>query len=299
MLKPQPNTKVGGWKYGLGYQIVHLDTEDVFIGHSGSNIGWQASFRLHPSTNSGFIVFTNGSSGDNICNPLFCEFMKWKSDNKSWGDCWRKVSIANKINQIIEDKGLEGLVENYWAIKEKQEDDFDFSEGQLNNLGYHYMGKGDLEKAIAVFKLNVDAFPYAFNVYDSYGEALMTQGAKEEAIEIYRQSVRLNPDHENGIKVLKELGEPTDDLLFKVPIEHLNRLEGEYLATHDESWRIVVEISNGVLKCEDKFYEFTLVPIGQDKYVNPKLGALWRFDAADPDADPVMLFGERKFKKVK
>ncbi len=38
---------------------------------------------------------------------------------------------------------------------------YDFSEMRLNDLGYHYMGKDDLEKAIAVFKLNVEAFPNA------------------------------------------------------------------------------------------------------------------------------------------
>lgn len=299
MIAPAPNTRVGGWRYGLGYQTVHIGTEHVFIGHSGSNEGWQASFRLYPATNSGFIVFTNGGAGDNICNPLFCELMKWKSGETSWGDCWRKVSIASKLHRIIEDHGLEEMATSYWAIKKAQADELDFSEGQLNDLGYHYLGKGELEKAIAVFKLNIEAFPYAFNVYDSYGEALLAQGAREEAIENYKQSVKLNPGNENGIKVLKDLGESTEDLLFKVPAEQLQGLEGEYLATHDESWRITVEVNSGVLKCEDKHYKFTLVPIGDDRFVNPRFGALWRFDTADPNAEPVMLFGEYKFKKVK
>ncbi len=76
-------------------------------------------------------------------------------------------------------------------------------------------------------------------------------------------------------------------------------MEGEYIATHDEGWRIVVEVNSGVLKCEDRYYKFTLVPIGDDKFVNPRFGALWRFDTTDPDAKPIMLFGERKFNKVK
>ena len=99
-------------------------------------------------------------------------------------------------------KALMDIATTYYALKEEQADGYDFSEGQLNDLGYYYMGKGDLEKAIAIFKLNVDAFPYAYNVYDSYGEALLAQGAREEAIENYKQSVQLNPDNENGIKVL-------------------------------------------------------------------------------------------------
>jgi tetratricopeptide (TPR) repeat protein len=147
--------------------------------------------------------------------------------------------------------------------------------------------------------LNIEAFPYTFNVYDSYGEVLLAQGNKEEAIENYKKSVQLNPDNDNGIKVLKDLGESTDDILFEVPIEQLKRLEGEYLATHDEDWRITVEVNNGVLKCEDKYYKFTLVPIGDNQWVNPRFGALWRFDTTDLDAKPIILFGKRKFNKVK
>ena len=127
----------------------------------------------------------------------------------------------------------------------------------------------------------------------------MTQGSKAEAIENYKRSVALNPDNENGIQVLNGLGESTDHLIYKVPDEHLKRLEGEYVGTHDESWRIVVEMKDGVLKCTDKYYNFTLVPVGEDRFVNPRFGALWRFDTADPDADPVMFFGERRFEKVR
>ncbi len=298
MIEPQPNTRIGGWRYGLGYQTVHIGDSHVFIGHSGSNTGWQASFRLYPESNSGFVVFTNGGAGDNICNPLFCELMKWKS-GESWGDCWRKVSISSKLYRIIEDEGLEEMGKSYWALKEEKEDEYDFSEGQLNNLGYHYMGKGDLNKAIAVFELNIEAFPYAFNVYDSYGEVLLEQGKRDKAIQNYKKSIQLNPDNDNGIRVLKDMGVSTEDIVVKVPAEHLNRLAGEYLATHDETWRIQVEVDDGLLKCEDKYYNFTLVPIGENKFVNPRFGALWRFYAKDPNADPVLLFGERRFNKVK
>ena len=156
-----------------------------------------------------------------------------------------------------------------------------------------------MDKAIAIFKLNIEAFPYAFNVYDSFGEALLGRGDRKEAIENYRHSVKLNPDNENAMKVLQDLGEPTDDLLFKLSAEHLQRLEGEYVATHDEDWKVVVVADAGVLNCEDKYYNFTLVPIGDDQFVNPRFGALWRFDTHDPEAEPTLLFGDYQFLKTK
>ena len=298
MMGPVPPTD-GRWRYGLGYQTLHMGNSMVFSGHGGANTGWLANFRVDPASNDGFVVLTNGGAGYSICNLVFCEWVTWKSGESPWNECRPKLSIGIKLKQIIDDKGIEDIATTYMTLKKEQPDDYDFSEGQLNNLGYFYMGREELEKAIAIFKINVDAFPYAFNVYDSYGEALLAQGAREEAIENYKQSVKLNPGNANGVKVLNELGESTEDLLFKVPIKHLKRLEGEYIATHDEDWRIVVEVNSGVLKCEDRYYKFTLVPIGDDKFVNPRFGALWRFDTTDPDAKPIMLFGERKFNKVK
>lgn len=298
MMEPVPNTKNWAWSYGMGYQVLEMGPLSGYRGHGGTNVGWQANFWIDPVSNDGFIVFTNGGAG-NIADLVFCRWITWKSGATPWGACNPKPSIASKLKQIIDKKGIEDIATTYMALKKEQTDDYDFSEGQLNDLGYYYLGRKEFEKAIAIFKTNVDAFPYAYNAYDSYAEALLAQGNRKEAIENYKQSVKLNPENENAIKVLKDLGEATEDLLFKVPIEQLKLLEGEYLATHDESWRIVVEVNSGVLKCEDKYYKFTLVPIEENKFVNPRFGALWRFDISDQNAKPMMLFGERKFKKVK
>jgi len=56
-----------------------------------------------------------------------------------------------------------------------------------------------------IFKLNVKAFPEAFNPYDSLGEAYMLAGEKELAIKNYRKSIEINPDNENGRKMLEKL----------------------------------------------------------------------------------------------
>jgi len=66
--------------------------------------------------------------------------------------------------------------------------------------------------AMEVFKLNKDLFPKSSNVYDSYAEALMKLGKKEEAIKNYKISVKMNPKNEHGIKMLKKLGADTTNL---------------------------------------------------------------------------------------
>lgn len=79
------------------------------------------------------------------------------------------------------------------------------SEADLNAWGYSLLQQGALEKALAVFKLNVELHPDSWNVYDSYGEALLKNGQKEQAIIMYRKSIELNPGSKHRKKVLEEL----------------------------------------------------------------------------------------------
>lgn len=79
------------------------------------------------------------------------------------------------------------------------------SEQDLNALGYSFLGNGELGKALEVFKVATFLFPDSFNAYDSYGEALSKSNRKAEAIEMFEKSIELNPENENGKKMLKQL----------------------------------------------------------------------------------------------
>jgi len=75
----------------------------------------------------------------------------------------------------------------------------------LNAMGYNYLNEDDVENALHILKLNTILFPESSNTYDSYGEALRKNGNIEEAIKNYKKSIELNPNNQNGIKVLTEL----------------------------------------------------------------------------------------------
>ena len=62
-----------------------------------------------------------------------------------------------------------------------------------------------IEEAVKVFQLNVQEYPKHWNCYDSLGEAYMTAGQKELAIQNYEKSIELNPDNKNGAETLKKL----------------------------------------------------------------------------------------------
>ena len=114
-----------------------------------------------------------------------------------------KRPIAEAILPIIVEKGIETALQSYGALK--QSNDYYMSESQLNALGYRLLGMKKVHEAIEIFKLNVQAYPQSANVYDSLGEAYMTNGDKELAIRNYQRAVELNPQNTNAIEVLKKL----------------------------------------------------------------------------------------------
>ncbi|MBS1662573.1 MAG: alpha/beta fold hydrolase [Bacteroidetes bacterium] len=87
----------------------------------------------------------------------------------------------------------------------KEETAYRHSEDDLNTWGYSLLRRGDINKALTVFKLNVDLNPQSWNVYDSYGEALLMNGNKDMAIKMYQKSLELNSGNDNAKKILKDL----------------------------------------------------------------------------------------------
>jgi tetratricopeptide (TPR) repeat protein len=90
-------------------------------------------------------------------------------------------------------------------LKANQSATYDFSESELNTLGYELLRMKKIKEAIEIFKLNVESFPRGYNTYDSLGEAYMINGDKELAIKNYKKSLELNPENTNAANAIKRL----------------------------------------------------------------------------------------------
>lgn len=95
--------------------------------------------------------------------------------------------------------------EGYRKIQKATPRNIAVAENRLNNLGYTLMQQKKLPEAIALFKLNVEFYPNAWNVYDSLAEAYMNSGENQLAIANYKKSLELNPQNANGREMLKKL----------------------------------------------------------------------------------------------
>jgi CubicO group peptidase (beta-lactamase class C family) len=239
MMTPAPASNES---YGLGYQVESIDgTSMTLAGHGGANTGWHAFLRVNPVTNDGFIMITNGGAGHNIYRQIYCDWIFWKTGESMGNRCNILPSVASNLKQLVDDEGIDNIKSHYVELKKNEANGYNFSEDQLNQLGYHYLGNDKVDYAAAIFKLNVELFPKSSNVYDSYGEALLKLGDKEKAIENYKKSVEINPANEGGISVLKELGINTDGLFKEVIIDE-NILQS-YIGKYELAPEFVITVS--------------------------------------------------------
>lgn len=188
--------KAGNNKVGLGWHIISGKNGDV-TWHNGGTGGYRAFAGFVKEINTGVVILTNSTeSVDDIGFYML---------NPSAELRVVKPSISMELKTIIDSEGIEAALNRYNRIKNEESNEYDFNESAINTLGYSYMDK-DITVALAIFKLNVDEYPNSFNVYDSYGEALLKNKQNELAVENYKKSIELNPGNVGGIRALEKLG---------------------------------------------------------------------------------------------
>jgi predicted alpha/beta superfamily hydrolase len=77
-------------------------------------------------------------------------------------------------------------------------------EGEINYMGYDFLGRKMYKTAERLFKLNVDNYPESFNVYDSYGDYFVAVNDKENAILQFKKALSIK-ENEGSRKKLTEL----------------------------------------------------------------------------------------------
>lgn len=243
---------------GLGWHTMTFDKKEI-VWHNGGTGGYRSFAGFVKGGKTGVVVLTNS---DASADDIGIHILHNESPLKIV-----KPSIATKLKEIIAKEGLEAGLASYHTLKSEQGEIFNYEVNQLNSLGYSFLNDNEIDKAIAIFELNIEAFPMSSNVYDSYAEAQMKKGDKDLAISNYKKSVELNPGNQNALDKLKELGVSTKDLIKEIIID--TKVLDKYLGKYELAPGFIISVSreDNQLKAQATGQgEFLLFPTSETEF---------------------------------
>ncbi len=109
----------------------------------------------------------------------------------------KRVSIDEVVLERLEAEGSEAARAFHRDLLASRPESVRLGEGILNALGYRLLRQERVADAIAVFEMNVEAYPQAANPYDSLADAYRAAGRLEDARRNYERAVELAEQQEH------------------------------------------------------------------------------------------------------
>ncbi|WP_286235669.1 serine hydrolase [Thalassotalea sediminis] len=178
--------------YALGWQTIGR-VQHPAVSASG---GDSNSMVIYPDDNLAIIVLTNKLGSlpiffiDEIAGFYYPEM---KAEN-GWG-------LSKGLFTLFQGMKKQGFNQAI-VLADKIKASVQFDVQEINLLGYRYVAKNELAKAIEIFKLNVHLFPDNANAYDSLAETYAALGNITEAIINYEKVLELLPNNQHALKQL-------------------------------------------------------------------------------------------------
>jgi len=214
--------------YGYGVRISDqpvgkTDRRTKIIGHGGAINGFNSLIARAVEKQQTVIILDNVNLGQHhskITNAIINILNGQPFDAP-------KKSIAETLYKIAVEKNVASAVAEYRKLKAENSQTFDFSERELNTLGYQLLSMKRTKDAIEIFKLNVEMFPSSANPYDSLAETYLADGQKDLALANYKKAVELDPKNANALLIVRRLeGKET-----KVDTSGFDAYVGDYQVT--------------------------------------------------------------------
>jgi CubicO group peptidase (beta-lactamase class C family) len=211
--------------YAFGWAVRKLKLDDgktelSTIGHNGGINGFNTLEIRLPDTQDLVVLLDNTSRGDKL-DAAAKGVIDILHDLEPPAP---KASLVDELMKTLTAGDARQIIARYRELKAKSPNAYDFSEPEVNRLGYVLLQRGRVADAIDVFLLNVEEFPKSSNVYDSLAEAYAAHGDRDLAVANYRKSLELNPKNTNAADAIKRLENPAP----KVDTATLDKFVGTY-----------------------------------------------------------------------
>jgi CubicO group peptidase (beta-lactamase class C family) len=186
--------------YGMGWFIVRDTTNGKIVWHDGSRPGISTVHLHNLKTDQTVILLENTPEDGN--DSAICAYQLWNNEAcKS-----PQVSLIQIYAQTLVKEGAEVADAKLQALRQnpiyKMPDDF-----TRLQLGYQLMDKKEyLPLSLHTFKKANTLFTDAWIITVGYAAVLAQSGKKQEAIQMYKQSLMQNPQNDfakDQIKILE------------------------------------------------------------------------------------------------
>ncbi len=168
--------------------------------HSGGDPGYSTYFAFLPKEKSAIVLMVNvsgfwsaNSSNTILKNVIFNDSIQWKGP------------LSYKLKDYILKEGIEKTKEVYYQEKRKTPQTYIFKGNYIDELGYWLLERGHKEKALDLFKFNVELEPEYAGWPDSVADAYVEMDSVNLAIQWYKKALELKPSQDFSRKKLNDL----------------------------------------------------------------------------------------------
>jgi CubicO group peptidase (beta-lactamase class C family) len=196
----RPGTvREGTSAYGFGWNVAQ-DPYGKYVWHTGNTSGFRAYIQRRLDQHRTIIILTNTGPSKRM---EIAEAINAILDKKPY--TLPRTSGSKKMHTLLSKGGIDHALRFYDSARQ-QSSIYDFSESDLNLLGYYLLyDENKVDAAIKIFELNTKAYPTSSNTFDSLGEAYLKKGDKQSAIKNYQRALEMDPTNLHAANMLKKI----------------------------------------------------------------------------------------------
>jgi dienelactone hydrolase len=173
--------------------------DDQYDGHAPELMQWILAISGNPRNT--FSGFKDGKHGTEIFGPhpeLPKQIVAWYSDTLVKHPADPKATVTPKSTPMREfwrkaetPDEVPDAVKMFHDTRARDPRVTLFPEPALNLLGYQHLQARRTKEAIALFKLNTEAYPTSANTYDSLGDAYLADGQNDLALQASQKAIEM------------------------------------------------------------------------------------------------------------
>jgi hypothetical protein len=197
--------------FGLGWELDPDTSLGTVVYHSGYATGLSAVLLRNVTRHQTVIVFDNTHDNAHEVGTAFLRLMNGRAVPVP------KRSLTERYGETLVAHGVQAARRTLARFRGDTAE-YSLTEGDMNALGYDLMGQPSdyrvplvhrYRDAEEVLRQNTVLFPSSANVWDSYGEVLLKNGRKAEALRMYERALDLNPGSKNARLMVDSLSRAT------------------------------------------------------------------------------------------